>query len=82
MLDLDFELVMSGGLFSGGDRALVDALESRVRSEAPKVRLVRIDVPPACGAALLAMEMLEVPTGPELHAKLNDGARRALAGRP
>lgn len=81
MLELDFELVMSGGLFSGEDWTLVEALEDRVRGDAPEVKPIRLATPSVCGAALLAIELLEPPTGPDVHARLNRDAERAARGR-
>ncbi len=53
--DLGFDVVMTGSMFDGGEM-LTDPMRRKIHELAPKARLVRLDVPPVTGAALLGME--------------------------
>jgi hypothetical protein len=53
--DLDFDVVMSGSMFKGGP-LLIEPMRDTIHNFAPKARLVRLDVPPVIGAALLGFE--------------------------
>jgi len=55
------EVVLSGGLFRTPNRYLLDELELGVRRTAPRAELRPLTCPPVVGAALLAMELAEVP---------------------
>ncbi len=52
---LDFDVVMAGGMFAGGER-LIDSLRRTVVDFAPGARLVRLIAPPVLGAVLIGME--------------------------
>lgn len=67
---LEFDVVMAGGMFAGGER-LIESLRRTVVGFAPGARLVHLSAPPVLGAALIGMEQ----TG--LHA--NDAVRATLA---
>jgi len=53
--DLSFDVVMTGSMFEGG-RMLIDPMRETILKLAPKARLVRLNVPPVIGAAILGME--------------------------
>lgn len=53
--NLEFDVVMTGGMFRGGD-LLIDPMRERIHQVAPKARLVKLSVPPVVGAVLLGME--------------------------
>jgi N-acetylglucosamine kinase-like BadF-type ATPase len=53
--DLDFDVVMTGSMFDGGEM-LIEPMRKKIHELAPGARLVRLEVPPVAGAALLAME--------------------------
>ncbi len=66
MEDLEFTVVLSGGLFRTPNRYLLDELELGVRRTAPKATLSILAAPPVVGAVLMALEM----AGPEVRAGL------------
>jgi N-acetylglucosamine kinase-like BadF-type ATPase len=53
--ELSFDVVMTGSMFEGG-RMLIDPMRKTILKLAPKARLVRLNVPPVIGAAILGME--------------------------
>jgi len=57
MEDLEFTVVLSGGLFRTPNRYLLDELELGVRRTAPKATLSILAPPPVVGAVLMALEM-------------------------
>ena len=60
MLDDEFDVVLSGGLFRGGSALLEAAVLEAVRPHAKGARLVRLDPPPVLGAVLMALEQYGV----------------------
>ena len=52
---LEFDVVMAGGMFAGGDR-LIESMRRTVTGFAPGARLVHLSAPPVLGAALIGME--------------------------
>jgi N-acetylglucosamine kinase-like BadF-type ATPase len=77
MLDLEFEVVLSGGLITGASRFVSDPLEVAVRRAAPRASFALLDTPPAVGAVLIALELLGGAPGPEVRRRLVEGARSA-----
>lgn len=69
MLDEPFALVRSGGVALAGSRALDDAFAAVVVEQAPLATITPLAVPPAAGAALLALDLLEAGT-PDAHDEL------------
>jgi N-acetylglucosamine kinase-like BadF-type ATPase len=57
MLDLDFPVVLAGGLFRTPNRYLLDQLELGVRRQAPLARIMLLDAPPVVGSVLIALEL-------------------------
>ncbi len=51
-----FDLVLSGSFFKGSDH-LQELVRESVQAIAPRVRVVRLHVPPVAGSVLLAMEL-------------------------
>jgi N-acetylglucosamine kinase-like BadF-type ATPase len=77
MCDIEFELVLAGGMFRAGD-LITHALEACVRAAAPGVLVSRLEAQPVVGSALLAMELAgERPTS-GLRAALADQVADAL----
>jgi N-acetylglucosamine kinase-like BadF-type ATPase len=76
---LEFDVVLSGGLFRGGSHLLRDALWAELARTAPRSRLVELEVPPVVGAAVMALERLGVEVTPTVRARLAEGAARSLA---
>ncbi len=66
MEDLEFTVVLSGGLFRTPNRYLLDELELGARRSAPRASTAILSAPPVLGAALIALEM----AGPEVRAGL------------
>jgi len=53
--NLAFDVVMTGSMFEGG-RMLIEPMRETIQELAPKARLVRLNVLPVIGAAILGME--------------------------
>ncbi len=80
MLDLEVEMVLSGGLITGASKYVTDPFEVAVKRAAPRAVFVHLHSPPVVGAVLMALDMLEPDGPPEVQARLADGAARALFG--
>ena len=74
MSNLPVEVVLSGGLFRTPNRYLLDELELGVRRTAPRAELRPLTCPPVVGAALLAMELAEVPITGNAATQLREAA--------
>jgi len=66
MEDLEFTVVLAGGLFRTPNRYLLDQLELGARRTAPHASLSILTAPPVAGAILIALEL----AGPEVRAGL------------
>jgi N-acetylglucosamine kinase-like BadF-type ATPase len=66
MEDLEFTVVLAGGLFRTPNRYLLDQLELGARRTAPHASLSILTAPPVVGAVLIALEL----AGPEIRAGL------------
>ncbi len=75
----EFDLVLAGGLFRSASPLLLETLRGTVQAVAPSARLVRLEVPPAIGGVLLAMDAVGWAVTPEVRRRLEEGARRHLA---
>jgi N-acetylglucosamine kinase-like BadF-type ATPase len=80
MQDLDLQLVLAGGLFRAPNACLVASLETAVRNAAPLARPVRLEVSPAVGAVLLAMETADVRSDPAVRERLVAAVRSSGEG--
>jgi N-acetylglucosamine kinase-like BadF-type ATPase len=82
MLDLDFPVVLAGGLFRTPNRYLLDQLELGVRRQAPLAHTMLLDAPPVVGSVLIALELasstIVAGVGPLLASAVN----RRLAEEP
>ncbi|NPV06947.1 MAG: ATPase [Anaerolineae bacterium] len=70
MQDLEFDLVLSGGVFKGRGPLLVDTVAQVVHRVAPRARLVVLTVEPAVGAVLLAYDALGISVTEAMYAHL------------
>jgi N-acetylglucosamine kinase-like BadF-type ATPase len=75
--DLDFEVVLVGSLYSGGER-LIGPMRETIHALAPRARLVRLAAPPVVGAVILGMDVAGVD-GSALREPLTESARAFLA---
>jgi N-acetylglucosamine kinase-like BadF-type ATPase len=73
--ELSFDVVMIGSMFDGGPM-LLDAMQRKVRTNAPHARFTRLNCPPVVGAALLAMEQAGLPVSEAVRERL---ARETIA---
>ncbi|MGC8946929.1 MAG: BadF/BadG/BcrA/BcrD ATPase family protein [Anaerolineae bacterium] len=78
MEDEPFDLVLAGGLFRSATPLLLEALSETVRAVAPGARPVRLDVPPAVGGVLLAMDAVGWVLPPEARQRLERAAATGL----
>jgi len=65
------EVVLSGGVFRGASRLLIQSLERELRRRAPRAVTMRLEVPPVVGAALRALELLGNEPGGAVHLRLS-----------
>jgi hypothetical protein len=66
---LEFDVVLSGSMFEGGPM-LIEPMRAVILSEAPRARLVRLDVPPVIGAVMLGMEQGGLKPTAEIRRRL------------
>jgi N-acetylglucosamine kinase-like BadF-type ATPase len=78
MDELPVEVVLAGGVFRSGNRALIAAFEREVHRTAPKAISSRLEVPPVVGAALRAMELTGATELGEVHLRLSLEVIRSL----
>jgi N-acetylglucosamine kinase-like BadF-type ATPase len=78
MADLPVEVVLAGGVFRGGSRALIAAFEREVHRTSPNAIASRLEVPPVVGAALRAMELTGASDLGEVHLRLSLEVIRSL----
>ena len=78
MEDVDFDLVLAGGLFRSASAFLVDPLRDVVRPVAPKATPTLLRDPPVIGSVLLAIELAEVAPSAETRQRISDGALAAI----
>ena len=64
--ELEFDVVMAGSMFEGGPM-MIDPMRETICKYAPGARLVRLNVLPVLGAALLGMEAAGVTATPSIR---------------
>ena len=60
LLHVPVDIVLGGGVLTGGDQYLLDRVHAGCDRAAPKATVRVVDVPPAVGAALLGLDKLGV----------------------
>ncbi|UCC63837.1 MAG: ATPase [Anaerolineae bacterium] len=70
MKDLEFDVVLSGGLFKGRGPLLIDTIAQAVHRVAPRTHIVRTRFEPAVGAVLLAYDALGIVVSDEMYDNL------------
>jgi len=76
----EFEVVMAGSLFSGGD-LYIDPLRETIQKFAPRARLVRLDASPVVGGVLLGMEQVFGQDAYDRRVKLLESARALMQAK-
>jgi len=71
LLDEPVDVVLGGGVLTAGHTLLLDAIDARLASAAPKTLARVVSAPPVVGAALLGLDHLGAPTA--AHARLRAG---------
>jgi N-acetylglucosamine kinase-like BadF-type ATPase len=66
---LEFDVVMSGGMFDGGSM-MIEPMSETITKVAPGARMVRLAVPPVIGAVILGMEQDELVATPDIRRNL------------
>jgi N-acetylglucosamine kinase-like BadF-type ATPase len=69
--NLAFDVVMTGSMFEGG-AMLIKPMRETIHKLAAKARLVRLNVPPVIGAAMLGMEAGLMSVTPEIRKSINE----------
>jgi len=80
--NLPVEVVLAGGLFRTPNRYLLDELELGVRRTAPRAEVRLLSSPPVVGAALMAMELAQIPITSNASSRLRDEVTPHFWGRP
>ena len=62
---------MTGSMFDGGAR-MIEPMRETIHKLAAKARLVRLNVPPVIGAAILGMEAGSMSVTPEIRKVMNE----------
>jgi N-acetylglucosamine kinase-like BadF-type ATPase len=70
MQDLEFDVVLSGGLFKGRGPLLTDIITQAVHRVAPRTHIVRTRFEPAVGAVLLAYDALGIVVNDAMYDSL------------
>lgn len=70
MRDLDFDVVLAGGVFKGVGPLLVDTIRQEIIKIAPRAHIVRAPLEPAVGSVLLAYDALGIPVSEAMYARL------------
>ncbi|HUR09377.1 MAG TPA: BadF/BadG/BcrA/BcrD ATPase family protein [Nonomuraea sp.] len=65
LLHVPVDIVLGGGVLTGGDQYLLDRIHAGCERAAPKATARVVDVPPAVGAALLGLDKLGVTADAE-----------------
>ena len=73
-----FDVVLAGGVHVGGEESFRSGFTDAITSVAANLRV--LTAPPVAGAALLALELLDIDVHP-IHAELCDGATLARSER-
>jgi len=60
MTETDVEVVLAGGVYKGQGSLLMDTIREAVHAEVPDARIVRPRYEPVVGAALLALDAMEI----------------------
>ena len=60
MTETDVEIVLAGGVYKGQGSLLIDTIQKVVHAEVPNARIVRPRYEPVVGAALLALDALDI----------------------
>lgn len=79
MLRLDVPVVLAGGVLTGRDVRLLDAIGDGVRATAPHASVTLLEAPPVLGAALVGLAQSGAGPDAEHHAR---AALRRLRPRP
>jgi N-acetylglucosamine kinase-like BadF-type ATPase len=80
--NLPVEVVLAGGLFRTPNRYLLDELELGVRRTAPRAEVRLLASPPVVGAALMAMELAQVPITSNASSRLREEVTTHFWGQP
>ncbi len=59
--DAPVEVVLGGGVFDTTDSGFHERVAAGIHAAAPRAVLVRLDVPPVLGAALLGLDAIDAP---------------------
>jgi N-acetylglucosamine kinase-like BadF-type ATPase len=82
MEGIEFDLVLAGGMVRSRSRYLLESLEAAVHAAAPFAVPIRLETAPVVGAALLAIDMAEGASGPEVRAALAGAVESRLGLTP
>jgi N-acetylglucosamine kinase-like BadF-type ATPase len=74
--DMEFEIIMAGSVFSGGD-LYIEPMQETIHKVAPGAQFVKLEVPPVVGGVVLAMQKINLPTIP-LHITLTESSRKFI----
>jgi N-acetylglucosamine kinase-like BadF-type ATPase len=70
MQELEFDVVLAGGVFRGQGTLLIDTITWAIQQVAPHARIVRAGLEPAVGAVLLAYDALDITVSERMYGNL------------
>jgi N-acetylglucosamine kinase-like BadF-type ATPase len=76
MTNLEFDVIVSGGIFKGKGSLLMDVLNTYIHMVAPRARLVNARYEPVVGAALLALEKAGVALDEQVKHNIEESAKK------
>lgn len=68
----DVEVILAGSVFKGKGRLLLDTVTQEVHREAPMAKILRPRYEPVVGAALIALEAMEVVIDEQIRSRLDE----------
>lgn len=70
MQELEFDVVLNGGVFKGQGSLLIQTVAQAIRRVAPRAHIIRARYEPAAGGLLLAYDALGLAVGDEIYHNL------------
>jgi hypothetical protein len=78
MCDLDFDVVLAGGVFKGVGTLFSETIAGEIHRTAPRARIVRARFEPAVGSLLLAYDALQISVTDQMYTRLAE----TVPGKP
>ena len=70
LIRTEVDVVLTGGVFKGYNRALLEDLIGRIHQRVPRAHVIKVLVPAVVGSALLGLDLL---AGGQIGSRLKNG---------